>query len=165
MVLIHEKITTLLQQRRLKKRDLAKALGVSPQTATDICKGRSAITLPHLRNLVSFFHIRADFWLDDDRLTPSEVDQVSRRDAADAMQRTGLLTAENPARLVDMLRAFAMENREAFLQQSPALTDLERNVLGLSGGIQKATQVTERAPAEAEQASAAAAPPPTEPLL
>ena len=165
MVLIHEKITALLQQRRLKKRDLARALGVSPQTATDICKGRSAITLPHLRNLVSFFEIRADFWLDDDRLMPSEVDQVCRKDAADAMQRTGLLAAENPARLVDMLRAFATENREAFLQHSPTLTDLERNVLGLSGGIQKATQVTERAPAEAEQASAAAAPPPAEPLL
>ena len=152
MVLIHEKITALLQQRRLKKRDLARALGVSPQTATDICKGRSAITLPHLRNLVSFFEIRADFWLDDDRLMPSEVDQVCRKDAADAMQRTGLLAAENPARLVDMLRAFATENREAFLQHSPTLTDLERNVLGLSGGIQKAAEITERAPTEAEQA-------------
>jgi len=168
MVLIHEKITALLQQRRLKKRDLARALGVSPQTATDICKGRSAITLPHLRNLVSFFEIRADFWLDDDRLMPSEVDQVCRRDAADAMQRTGLLAAENPARLVDMLRAFAIENREAFLQQSPALTDLECNVLGLSGGIQKAAEITERAPTEAEQAEQAgeaAAAPPSEPLL
>ena len=165
MVLIHEKITALLQQRRLKKRDLARALGVSPQTATDICKGRSAITLPHLRNLVSFFEIRADFWIDDDRLMPSEVDQVCRKDAADAMQRTGLLAAENPARLVDMLRAFAIENREAFLQQSPTLTDLERNVLGLSGGIQKAAEITERAPTEAEQAGEAAAAPPSEPLL
>ena len=45
LVLIHEKISALLEQRRLKKRDLARALGVSPQTATDICKGRSAITL------------------------------------------------------------------------------------------------------------------------
>ena len=153
MVLIHEKITALLQQRRLKKRDLARALGVSPQTATDICKGRSAITLPHLRNLVSFFEIRADFWLDDDRLMPSEVDQVCRKDAADAMQRTGLLAAENPARLVDMLRAFATENREAFLQHSPTLTDLERNVLGLSGSIQKAAEITERAPTEAEHSS------------
>lgn len=160
MVLIHEKITTLLQQRRLKKRDLARALGVSPQTATDICKGRSAITLPHLRNLVSFFAIRADFWLDDDRLLPSEVDQVSRKDAADAMQRTGLLTAENPARLVDMLRAFAMEHREAFLQQNPALTDLERNVLGLGGSIQKAAEITERPTEQTAQASEAAAPPP-----
>lgn len=165
MVLIHEKITTLLKQRRLKKRDLAKALGVSPQTATDICKGRSAITLPHLRNLVSFLGIRADFWLDDERLLPSEVDQVARKDAADAMQRTGLLTAENPARLVDMLRAFAIENREAFLQQSPALTDLERDVLGLNGSSQKAAAVVEHAPVEAQQAAEAATRPSAEPLL
>ena len=76
MVLIHEKITALLEQRRLKKRDLARALGVSPQTATDICKGRSAITLPHLRNLISYFEVRAEFWLDDDRLAPIEIDQL-----------------------------------------------------------------------------------------
>ena len=36
MVPIHEKIVAQLEQRRLKKRDLARALGVSPQTATDM---------------------------------------------------------------------------------------------------------------------------------
>ena len=76
MVLIHEKITALLEQRRLKKRDLARALNVSPQTATDICKGRSAITLPHLRNLITFFEVRAEFWLDDERLVPEDVDRL-----------------------------------------------------------------------------------------
>jgi plasmid maintenance system antidote protein VapI len=148
MVLIHEKITALLDQRRLKKRDLARALGVSPQTATDICKGRSAITLPHLRNLVSFFEIRADFWLDDDRLAPEDVDQVTRRDAADAIQQTGLLAVDDPARLLDKLRSFALGNREAFLNQCPELSASERSVLGLGEGVAHvATPATEPAPA------------------
>ena len=151
MVLIHEKITALLEQRRLKKRDLARALGVSPQTATDICKGRSAITLPHLRNLVSFFEIRADFWLDDDRLSPGDVDQVARKDAANAIQQTGLLAAEDPSRLFDMLRAFAMDNREAFLQRSPELSASERDVLGLGGPTAADAAST---PAVADQATA-----------
>ncbi|MFN3242429.1 MAG: transcriptional regulator [Planctomycetota bacterium] len=134
MVLIHEKITALLEQRRLKKRDLARALGVSPQTATDICKGRSAITLPHLRNLVSFFEIRAEFWLDDDRLTPEDVDQVARKGTADAIQRTGLLAAEDPPRLVERLRTFVQSQREAFEARFPDLTAAERGVLGLGDG-------------------------------
>ena len=157
MVLIHEKITALLDQRRLKKRDLARALGVSPQTATDICKGRSAITLPHLRNLVSFFEIRADFWLDDDRLAPEDVDPVTRRDAADAIQQTGLLAVDNPARFVDKLRAFALGNREAFLDQCPELSSSERSILGLGEGVVPVpTRMVEPAPVAelaAEQAA------------
>jgi|GEM_PF-3546097 len=152
MVLIHEKITALLEQRRLKKRDLARALGVSPQTATDICKGRSAITLPHLRNLVSFFEIRADFWIDDDRLTPEDVDQVGRKDAANAIQQTGLLMAEQPARLVDMLKSFALHNREAFLRQYPDLTPSDRNLLGLGEGV--TTNATPWTPAIAAEVAA-----------
>ena len=83
MVAIHEKIVAQLEQRKLKKRDLARALSVSPQTATDICKGRSAITLPHLRNLVNYFGLRADFWLDDQRLMPEASDRVGATPAAD----------------------------------------------------------------------------------
>ena len=91
MVLIHEKIAALLEQRHLKKRDLARALGVSPQTATDICKGRSAITLPHLRNLVAYFELRADFWIDDQRLLPDAGDRAaSTGNRGEALARTGL---------------------------------------------------------------------------
>jgi plasmid maintenance system antidote protein VapI len=104
MVLIHEKISALLEQRRLKKRDLARALGVSPQTATDICKGRSAITLPHLRNLVAFFELRADFWLDEYRLVPGELDRAANRVAADALGRTGLLQIGDLERFLQRIR-------------------------------------------------------------
>lgn len=132
MVLIHEKITALLEQRRLKKRDLARALGVSPQTATDICKGRSAITLPHLRNLIRFFEVRAEFWLDDDRLAPEEIDQVARRGAADALARAGLLDIEDPQRFLQRLRSYVQQHREDFLSAIPDLTAAERALLGLA---------------------------------
>lgn len=132
MVLIHEKITALLEQRRLKKRDLARALGVSPQTATDICKGRSAITLPHLRNLISFFEVRAEFWLDDDRLMPEELDRLEARGAAAALARAGLTQLPEPERLLRRLRTFVAQHRAAFLAAFPDLTPAERRLLGLT---------------------------------
>ena len=131
MVLIHEKITALLEQRRLKKRDLARALSVSPQTATDICKGRSAITLPHLRNLISFFDIRADFWLDDEKLAPTEIDRPQRRAAADQLVEIGMLQIEDPAHLMDCVRTFIKQNHDRFLALTPDVTAAERTLLGL----------------------------------
>ncbi|MBL8755294.1 MAG: helix-turn-helix domain-containing protein [Planctomycetes bacterium] len=132
MVLIHEKITALLEQRRLKKRDLARALGVSPQTATDICKGRSAITLPHLRNLVSFFAVRAEFWLDDERLQPEDIDHTAARGNATALARAGITQLAEPERFLRRLRTFVQHHRAAFLAMFPDLTPIERQLLGLA---------------------------------
>ena len=130
-MLIHEKISALLEQRRLKKRDLARALGVSPQTATDICKGRSAITLPHLRNLVAFFAVRAEFWLDDERLVPADMDRLANRGAAAAVDRSGLLQVDDPERLMARLRMFVQKHRSEFLATFPDLSPAERRLLGL----------------------------------
>lgn len=132
MVLIHEKITALLEQRRLKKRDLARALGVSPQTATDICKGRSAITLPHLRNLVTFFEVRPDFWLDDDRLIPEDMDRLASRGAAEALSRAGLTQLPDPDAMLRRLRTFVQRHRVEFLAAFPELSAAERRLLGLA---------------------------------
>lgn len=131
MVLIHEKISALLEQRRLKKRDLARALGVSPQTATDICKGRSAITLPHLRNLVAYFEVRADFWLDDHRLVPEDFDRVGADRLAAALAETGLQQLADPERWLRMIRTFVLRHRAEFLASFPDLSVDERRVLGL----------------------------------
>lgn len=131
MVLIHEKISALLEQRRLKKRDLARALGVSPQTATDICKGRSAITLPHLRNLVTFFQLRAEFWLDDHRLSPDDVDRAEKSRIIDALARAGFLQIDDPQHLLQHVRAFVQSHRAAFLLACPDLSADERRFLGL----------------------------------
>lgn len=131
MVLIHEKISALLEQRRLKKRDLARALGVSPQTATDICKGRSAITLPHLRNLVTFFQLRAEFWLDDHRLAPDEVDRSDKSRIIDGLARAGFLQIDDPQHLLQHVRAFVQHHRAAFLIACPDLSIDEQRFLGL----------------------------------
>ncbi|MBL8725848.1 MAG: helix-turn-helix domain-containing protein [Planctomycetes bacterium] len=133
MVLIHEKISALLEQRRLKKRDLARALGVSPQTATDICKGRSAITLPHLRKLVAYFELRADFWLDEQRLTPEELDRVGGDRLAAGLNQTGLPQLDDPERWLRMVRSFVLRHRTEFQAMFPDLSPAERKVLGLSG--------------------------------
>lgn len=143
MVLIHEKIAALLEQTRLKKRDLARALGVSPQTATDICKGRSAITLPHLRNLVALFELRADFWLDDSRLLPDESDRTKAADASGATARPA--PVDTADRLVQRLRSFAQLHRSAFLHAHPDLTVAEQRWLGLADagtGAETATAAT-----------------------
>jgi transcriptional regulator with XRE-family HTH domain len=133
MVLIHEKIVALLEQRKLKKRDLARALGVSPQTATDICKGRSAITLPHLRNLVVYFELRADFWLDDDRLVPGPGDRMQpATPRAESLARTGLLQLEDPERLFGRMRSFIADHRLTFIARNPDLSADEKRVLGFA---------------------------------
>lgn len=130
MVLIHEKILALLEQRRLKKRDLARALAVSPQTATDICKGRSAITLPHLRNLVAFFNLSPDYWLDEERLLPEEIDGTARRAALTALARSGLATSRDLERLLHRLIAFARQRQPEFLATHPDLQPDEWAALG-----------------------------------
>ena len=132
MVLIHEKITALLEQRRLKKRDLARALGISPQTATDICKGRSAITRPHLRNLISFFEVRAEYWLDDERLMPEELDRLAARGSAQALARTGVTQLPDPERFLRRVRTFVLQHRTEFLAAFPDVSAAERRLLGLA---------------------------------
>jgi len=132
MVLIHEKIVAQLEQRRLKKRDLARALGVSPQTATDICKGRSAITLPHLRNLVAFFELRADFWIDDRKLLPDAGDRVQQVGTSnESTTRSGLAQIADIDRFLQRVRALAAEHQREFLSRNPDLTPEERRLLGL----------------------------------
>lgn len=134
MASIHEKIATLLDQRKLKRRDLAKALGVAPQTATDICKGRSAITIQHLRNLVKFFGLRADYWLDDTRLLPGIADRSfsGLQARLEALARGGMLQSPKADRLYERLRRFARDNREQFLERNPDLSSDELQMLGLS---------------------------------
>lgn len=130
MPLIHEKIVALLLQRKLKKRDLAKALGISPQTATDICKGRSAITLPHLRNLVAYFGVRADFWIDDQQLLPESADRVGNNQS-DACHRSGLAQLADLDGLLQRLRSFLADHKDAFTARNPGLSSDDLRVLGL----------------------------------
>jgi transcriptional regulator with XRE-family HTH domain len=135
---LHEKIDRLLTQRGLLKRDLARALSVSPQTATDICKGRSAVTLSHLRKLVSFFRLSADYWIDDTRSEPTEADETGseRAQKIRALARIGLLDAPDPAALFERMRDFIIAHREEYMRQPAPLSVEERRILGLAGSAQ-----------------------------
>lgn len=125
---LHEKIEHALSQRGLLKRDLARALAVSPQTATDICKGRSAVTLPHLRRLVEYFGLRADYWLDDGRLSPTAADEVTSVRSDGVFGSDGQKLADT-ARFCQTLLAFARERHAEFVKRFPDLDDSERSLL------------------------------------
>lgn len=104
---------------------------MSPQTATDICKGRSAITLPHLRNLIAFFEVRAEFWLDDERLVPEDLDRLAARGAAAALARAGFAQLPDPERFLRRVRTFVLQHRAEFAASFPDLDPTERRLLGL----------------------------------
>ena len=133
MVSIPDKINALLAERGLLKRDLARALQVSPQTATDICKGRSAVTVPHLRKLVAFFGLRADFWLDEERERPTQADELIPHLSSKihSLAQTGLLHAEDPAGFVRRLLQLAAEHRSVYVDRFGHPPHEERRLLGL----------------------------------
>jgi transcriptional regulator with XRE-family HTH domain len=130
---IHEKINQLLTERGQKKKDLAKALGISPQTMTDIVKGRSSVTLSHLKGLVRFFDLRADYWIDDEREGPEESDVQSRQAAARAdgdSARTGILRTSQQ-KFLQKLRTFLQNHEEEWNRFSGPLDRQEKDLLGI----------------------------------
>jgi transcriptional regulator with XRE-family HTH domain len=153
MVTIADKINVVLAQRGLLKRDLARALGISPQTATDICKGRSAITLPHLRSLIRFFGLRADFWLDEQRLEPAAGDDVVP--ALEARLRglldSGLLRTADPADLVGRLVRFARQHQREFVSLCGELAHEELEFLRRAAAGAPAVRGLPQAPPPARE--------------
>lgn len=133
MVTLADKINLLLEERGLLKRDLARALDISPQTATDICKGRSAVTIPHLRNLIRFFHLRADYWMDEDRLEPTAADESSERwsEKVHEVANAGLFRFDNPAAVFGRLLQIAIRHRNDYVETFGPLSADERQALGL----------------------------------
>lgn len=123
---IHDKIQLQLKLRGRRKKDLAAFLGIAPQTMTDICKGRSAVTLMHLKGLIRFFDLRASYWLDDLREEPAPFDRVDLFDNVDMrrleqvlLQPTG---AENAAReLSANMQTRELQLREAGITAPVAL--------------------------------------------
>ncbi|MFQ5504101.1 MAG: hypothetical protein ACE5F1_04785 [Planctomycetota bacterium] len=131
---IHEKIQRLLRLHNKRKKDLALHLQSAPQTMTDICKGRSAVTLRHLRGLMSFFGLRADYWLDDGREEPDEVDHLHVLSNEELRQfkdvlRLGPRSWNSTLR---KLRSFIAKNRSLWNRQVGQLGPKESKLLGLS---------------------------------
>ena len=130
---IADKINFVLARQRMLKRDLARVLGVAPQTVTDICKGRSAVTLPHLRKLCEKFELRADFWLDGERLEPGPADRLQRGSDQHlaGLAELGLLTLDDPAGFVRRLIELASTHRAEWLRRfGPPTADVAR-LLGM----------------------------------
>lgn len=133
MVTIAEKINAVLAQRRMLKRDLARALGVAPQTATDICKGRSAVTLPHLRKLCEVFGLRADFWLDETRLEPGPGDHAVSElpQKLDGLAEHGVLAVDDPGTLARRLLDLGRDHRAEWVRRFGEPTPDVAQLLGL----------------------------------
>lgn len=139
---IYEKINRLLTERGQKKKDLAKALGISPQTMTDIVKGRSSVTLSHLKGLVRFFDLRADYWIDDEREDPVETDNqghahVNASDArttdarAEGANDRGGILRTGQQRFITKLRSFVLSNQDAWIRFHGPLERQEKELLGI----------------------------------
>lgn len=138
---IHEKIQRLLKDRKLKKKDLAAHLGIAPQTMTDICKGRSAVTLNHLRGLVSYFRIRADYWIDDDRETPGAFDMlgvVSEEDLRN-FENLGVLDAQAWDETMHKVRSFLERHRGLWEDENGPFSRDEAAILSLHERMQPAS--------------------------
>lgn len=113
---IHEKIQLQLSLRKRRKKDLAASLGIAPQTMTDICKGRSAVTLMHLKGLIRFFDLRASYWLDDTRREPDPLDRVDLFDDADLRRLEAVLLAEHPPETAAHELSAILRTRESALR-------------------------------------------------
>ncbi len=139
-----EKICFLLEQRKIRRKDLAAFLGISPQTMTDICTGRSAVTLRHLRGLVRFFGLRADWWLDDAREAPQEWDRLEKLREEDLarLYELGLL-GSGWRRLVGKIQAFVAEHRDLWVDAYGPIGPEEARLLGIPpderGGSRRGT--------------------------
>jgi plasmid maintenance system antidote protein VapI len=128
---IHQKIQRLLKDRKLKKKDLAAHLGIAPQTMTDICKGRSAVTLNHLRGLVSFFCIRADYWIDESREHPGAFDLTSMVSDEDirSFEDLGVLDAPAWERTLYKVRSFLKRHSGVWEEENGSFTPEEARIL------------------------------------
>ena len=76
-------------------------------------------------------------WLDDTRALPEPGDGLGAGSPrVEAMASTGLLQVGDVERLVDRVRSYLAENRQAFLSRNPDLSPEERRVLGLGDPTQ-----------------------------
>lgn len=132
---IHEKIQRLLKARKFKKKELAAHLGIAPQTMTDICKGRSAVTLRHLRGLVSFFGIRADYWMDESRENPGSFDLIHVVSDEDLrrFEELGVLDAPAWERTLARVRSFLARHHGAWEEEYGSFTPEEARILETRG--------------------------------
>ncbi|MCB9891317.1 MAG: hypothetical protein H6833_06710 [Planctomycetes bacterium] len=132
---IHEKIELQLRLSKRRKKDLASFLGIAPQTMTDICKGRSAVTLTHLKGLVRYFGLRSNYWLDDERRDPDPFDRLDLFGETDLRHLEALLLSERPSDFAARELSASLQRREEnFANQRLTPTALRQFLLRIHVG-------------------------------
>ena len=128
---INKKIETLLRDREFDAKDLAKALGLTGQSLTDILKGRSGVNVQVLQGLVQFFGLRADYWINDAKEDPTAEDVAtsSRTLSNDNLEKLGLTRAEDSTDFRRKVKAFILDHPEEWASQFGPLTREEMDLL------------------------------------
>lgn len=81
------KVKKLRKERNLKQIELAKGLGVSQSTITDIERGRRNVTMNMLKNIASFFDISVDELLETNNfLKESQNERMIMNQCADQLK-------------------------------------------------------------------------------
>ncbi len=130
---IHEKVSRLLQERGFKKKELAAALGVSGQVMDRLLEGEIPFDLNHLKGLVDFFGIKADYWIDDSRKEPRSEDVVerSKAEATEALEKLGVHLGTGNRQFTEKVRKFIQQHPEEWTALFGPLTREEMEILGL----------------------------------
>jgi hypothetical protein len=107
-------------------------LGISPQTMTDICKGRSAVTLKHLSGIVKFFGLRASYWLDESRSEPAPFDRfdVVPETTLRELEALGLHDSEGWVATLRNMQRFVALHREDYEREFGPLRESDALLLG-----------------------------------
>ncbi len=132
---IHEKVSRLLRERGFKKKELAAALGVSPQALQQLLEGQVPFDLHHLKGIVDFFGIKADYWIDDSRADPRPEDVVERPkgESPKALKKLGIHVSPAERSFTEKVRKFIQEHPEEWTALFGPLTREEMEILGLGG--------------------------------
>ncbi len=130
---IHEKVSRLLRERGFKKKELASALGVSPQALQQLLDGQVPFGLYHLKGLVEFFGIKADYWIDDSREEPRAEDILDspRGETPKGLEKLGIHVGPAGEKFREKVRTFLKEHPEEWTALFGPLTREEMELLGM----------------------------------
>ena len=130
---IHEKVSRLLRERGFKNKELAAALGVSTQVLQQLLDGEIPFDLHHLKGLVEFFGIKADYWIDDSRGDPQAEDVVDRPkgDTTRVLENLGIHVSPAELSFREKVRKFLLDHPEEWTALFGPLTREEMELLGL----------------------------------
>ncbi len=128
---VHEKIAKLLKERGFKKKELAEALGVSLQGLAEILKGRSQVTVSHLKALVKFFGIKAEYWIDDGKDDPTPSDMITDHagPSEESLRKHGVTIPDARMDFREKIQKFILQHPEEWTAQFGPLTQEEMELL------------------------------------